>query len=58
MIKEQVFLSLPMKSICKEECLGLCPICGDDLNQGPCRCRQGKTNPAFSKLESLKLEGS
>ena len=57
-IKEQVFLSLPMKSICKKECLGLCPLCGDDLNQGPCRCRQRKTNPAFSKLESLKLEGS
>jgi uncharacterized protein len=58
MIKEQVFLSLPMKSICKEACLGLCPICGDDLNQGPCRCAQGKRNPAFSKLESLKPEGS
>ena len=56
-IKEQVFLSLPMKSICREECLGLCPMCGANLNEGPCHCSQRKTKPAFSKLESLKIEG-
>ena len=56
-IKEQIFLSLPMKSICKEECLGLCPLCGGNLNEGPCLCSQRKTNPGFSKLESLKIEG-
>ena len=56
-IKEQIFLSLPMKSVCKEECLGLCPLCGGNLNEGPCQCSQRKTNPGFSKLESLKIEG-
>jgi uncharacterized protein len=56
-IKEQVFLSLPMKSICREECLGLCPLCGANLNEGPCQCGRQKTNLAFSKLESLKIEG-
>jgi len=56
-IKEQVFLSLPMKSICKEECLGLCLLCGANLNEGPCHCGQGKKNLVFSKLESLKMEG-
>ena len=56
-IKEQVFLSLPMKSICREGCLGLCPLCGANLNEGPCLCSQRKANLAFSKLESLKIEG-
>jgi uncharacterized protein len=56
-IKEQIFLSLPMKSICKEECLGLCLLCGANLNEGPCHCSQRKTSLVFSKLESLKIEG-
>ncbi len=56
-IREQIFLSLPMKSICKEKCLGLCPFCGANLNVSPCRCSRSKTNHAFSKLESLKIEG-
>jgi uncharacterized protein len=37
--KEQLYLSLPIKSLCKEECLGLCPICGTDLNMQTCQCR-------------------
>lgn len=57
-IKEQIFLSLPMKSICKKECLGLCPLCGANLNEGPCHCSDRKTNLAFSRLESLKTEGT
>jgi uncharacterized protein len=56
-IKEQIFLSLPMKSICKEECPGLCLLCGANLNEGPCHCSQRKTSLVFSKLESLKIEG-
>lgn len=56
-IKEQVFLSLPMKSICREDCLGLCALCGANLNEGPCHCGQRKKNLVFSKLESLKIEG-
>jgi uncharacterized protein len=56
-IKEQVFLSLPMKSICREECLGFCPLCGANLNEGACHCSQREANPALSKLESLKIEG-
>jgi uncharacterized protein len=39
MIREQFYLSLPVKSLCKENCLGLCPVCGGNLNKGECRCR-------------------
>ena len=40
-IREAVLLSLPMQPICRESCLGLCPRCGEDRNQGPCRCERG-----------------
>lgn len=39
-IREAVILGLPMKPLCREACAGLCPRCGEDLNQGPCRCAQ------------------
>jgi uncharacterized protein len=38
--REQIFLSLPIKSLCKEGCLGLCPICGTDLNLQSCQCKK------------------
>jgi uncharacterized protein len=38
--REQLYLALPIKSLCKEECLGLCPICGTDLNVQGCLCRK------------------
>jgi uncharacterized protein len=37
-IREAVILGLPMKPLCRDACAGLCPRCGEDLNQGPCRC--------------------
>ena len=37
-IKEQVILSLPMKTLCSGECRGLCPICGCNLNLRTCSC--------------------
>jgi len=38
MVEEQMLLSVPLKPLCKETCLGLCPRCGADLNEGPCGC--------------------
>jgi len=37
-IREAVLLGLPMRPLCREDCAGLCPRCGEDRNQGPCRC--------------------
>jgi DUF177 domain-containing protein len=37
-IREAVILGLPMRPLCREECAGLCPRCGEDRNLGPCRC--------------------
>jgi len=54
-IREQIYLSLPMKSICKESCRGLCSVCGANLNESSCLCGNAEGHPAFSKL-SLKGE--
>ena len=35
-IRDIILLSVPIKPLCKEDCKGLCPICGKNLNEGPC----------------------
>jgi uncharacterized protein len=57
-IKEQVYLSLPMKLICRDACLGLCPVCGANLNVQRCQCNQQSMKPAFQKLKDFKFEGA
>jgi uncharacterized protein len=37
-VREQVLLSLPSRTLCKEDCKGLCPRCGQNLNLAPCNC--------------------
>ncbi|MBW1997735.1 MAG: DUF177 domain-containing protein [Deltaproteobacteria bacterium] len=54
-IREQIYLSLPMKSLCSEDCRGLCPGCGCNLNVERCRCRVRQGHPAFQKLKELNI---
>ena len=56
-VREQIYLSLPMKSLCTEGCLGLCPHCGKNLNKGICQCKVEKGHPGLLKLKTLKIEG-
>ena len=56
-IREQIYLSLPMKCLCREDCPGLCPVCGADLNKAKCECQPEKGHPGFSKLRALRLKG-
>ncbi len=56
-VREQIYLSLPMKFLCREDCSGLCPICGANLNMEKCDCQRKKGHPGFSKLENLKIKG-
>ncbi|HXE58925.1 MAG TPA: DUF177 domain-containing protein [Gemmatimonadales bacterium] len=37
-VREELALAVPAYALCREECAGLCPTCGADLNAGPCRC--------------------
>jgi len=55
MIAEEVFLELPLRFLCSEDCRGLCPGCGANLNHEPCLCRTRKVPSAFEALRNLKL---
>ena len=52
-LREEVFLSLPYKKLCKEDCKGICPICGKDLNKGKCNCKKVKKDSPFAVLKEL-----
>jgi len=56
-IRQQVLLALPIATLCREDCAGLCSQCGHDLNLGPCDC-QPEVDTRFSVLEKLLQNGS
>jgi len=37
-MRQCALLAIPMKPLCREDCAGLCPVCGQNLNQGACSC--------------------
>jgi len=43
-LHDEIFMNLPMKVLCKEDCKGICNRCGADLNEGPCGC-DAETRP-------------
>lgn len=53
LVREQVLLLLPVKSLCKTDCAGLCPSCGKDLNEGPCSCAKKSGDHRFAVLKDL-----
>jgi len=53
-VKEQVLLSVPMKPLCRNDCAGLCPVCGRDLNEGACNCRKEELDPRLAPLAQFK----
>ena len=53
-VKEQVLLSVPMKPLCRNDCAGLCPVCGKDLNEGACNCRKEELDPRLAPLAQFK----
>ena len=57
-IREAVLLALPLKPLCREDCPGLCPECGKDLNLGKCGCSRESTDPRWEKLLKLKQRSS
>ncbi|MGB5421861.1 MAG: DUF177 domain-containing protein [Desulfobacterales bacterium] len=54
-VQEEVLMAVPMKTLCRRECKGLCRQCGADLNQGDCGCERKIINPKFAVLKGLKL---
>ncbi len=55
-IRQYALLVIPMKPLCRQDCAGLCPTCGHNLNQGPCDCLPQQADPRRSKLNKLALQ--
>jgi uncharacterized protein len=53
LMREQFYLSLPMKPLCRDACLGLCPVCGTNLNRGNCGCKREWDDPRMAVLKTL-----
>jgi uncharacterized protein len=53
-LREQVLLSLPARTLCKEDCKGLCPRCGKNRNLEPCNCDEGPSDPRWEALGGLR----
>lgn len=56
LMREQFYLSLPMKPLCSDACKGLCATCGTNLNRGACDCHPQWEDPRFAALRALKKE--
>ncbi len=52
-VRQYLLLALPMKPLCREDCAGLCPVCGQDLNKRSCRCPTVQPDPRWAKLAQL-----
>ncbi len=52
-VLNNIILSLPLKNLCKDDCQGLCPVCGKNLNNGGCDCDSRTTDPRFDILDKL-----
>ena len=53
-LREQVLLSLPVRTLCKPDCKGLCPRCGENRNIRQCDCEVGPSDPRWEALAGLR----
>ena len=52
-LREQVLLALPMHRVCREDCQGICPVCGANRNRVQCGCRQKAPDDRWAALREL-----
>ena len=54
-LREALILSLPLNPLCRPDCRGLCPQCGEDRNEHICGCSPGTEDPRLAPLRNLKI---
>ena len=54
-LREQLLLALPMNALCREDCKGLCGVCGQNLNERACGCDPRVPDPRLAPLKHVKL---
>jgi len=52
-VKEQVLLALPVKRTCREDCKGICPVCGTNRNESDCDCHERPADDRWNALKKL-----
>jgi uncharacterized protein len=53
-LREQLLLALPLRAICRDDCKGLCPHCGKNLNLEQCNCAEPLEDPRWSALKDIR----
>jgi uncharacterized protein len=53
-LREQILLATPVKMVCREDCKGLCPSCGRNLNQEQCECERRAGDPRWEALGDIR----
>jgi uncharacterized protein len=52
-VHQYALLAVPMKPLCRQDCAGLCPVCGQNLNLGECQCLPQEADPRWAKLRQI-----
>ncbi len=52
-MRDEFYLALPMKPLCKDDCKGLCPLCGVNRNRDTCACKEDWIDPRLEALKTL-----
>jgi len=53
LVRDTLLVAEPLRELCKSDCKGLCPVCGQNLNEGICECDAFVPDPRLAALESL-----
>jgi uncharacterized protein len=53
LVRQQLAVNLPMAQLCREDCRGICPECGQNLNLGPCACSKAPADSRWGRLADL-----
>ena len=53
LVRDTLLVAEPLRELCKSDCKGLCPVCGQNLNEGQCDCDTFVADPRLAALESL-----
>src|SRR5262249_5358046 len=56
-LREHILLSMPMQRVCRDDCQGICPVCGQNRNIVQCGCEVKKVDDRWAALKNLSTKG-